>query len=576
MHVTELLKPIMREPAWMKTTSTECPSKWNDDDTRGSERTMRAMTNAATHPPAPVDAHTLHIWLQDGVEIALLDVREHGQYGESHLFFGVPLPYSRLEIEIGRLVPRRATRMVVYDDGDLGVASRAASRLFDLGYGNVHVLTGGTHDWKAAGFGLFAGVNVPSKAFGELVEHACHTPRISARQLVAMRVRGEDVIVVDGRPLAEFRKMSIPGAICCPNGELAYRIGAIAPDPRVPIVVNCAGRTRSLIGAQTLIDLGVPNPVYALENGTQGWYLADLPLDHGATRHYPDADASFAERARQAERLAARHGVRFVEDQDLERWLADASRTTYVFDVRTPEEHAAGTLPGVANAPGGQLLQATDQWVAVRGARIVLVDSDGVRAPVVASWLARMGHEAYVLERGIASQVRLHGEPVTLAELATIPADRLATRLAARDVAVVDVRPSMAYRAAHIPGSTWSIRPRLREVARHNGSPIALVADDPGVARIAAFDLARAGIADVVLLEGGLEGWRARGLPVASTPDDPPDAACIDFLFFVHDRHDGNKDAARRYLAWETQLLEQLDALERGAFRLDAAVAGPA
>ncbi len=529
---------------------------------------MTAMSSAPETVLARVEPRTLKSWLHDAAEIALLDVREHGQYGESHLFFGVPLPYSRLEIDIGRLVPRRATRIVVYDDGELGVASRAGTRLRELGYANVHLLAGGTRAWKAAGFGLFAGVNVPSKAFGELVEHACHTPRVSARELAVMRERGEDVVVVDGRPLAEFRKMSIPGATCCPNGELAYRIDAIVRDSRVPIVVNCAGRTRSIIGAQTLIDLGVPNPVYALENGTQGWYLADLPLDHGATRRYPEMPAVGADRRSRAAQLAARHGVRFVGDDEVERWLADESRTTYVLDVRTPEEHAAGTLPGVANAPGGQLVQATDQWVAVRGARIVLLDSDGVRAPVVASWLARMGHEAHVLERGIASRVRPHGDTAALPELATISAERLAARLAARDVAVVDVRSSMAYRAAHVPGSVWSIRPRLRELARRSGSPLVLVADDPGVARIAALALARAGIARVTLLEDGLDGWRARGLPLESTPNEPPDAACIDHLFFVHDRHDGNRESARRYLAWETQLLAQLDALERASFRI--------
>jgi hypothetical protein len=31
--------------------------------------------------------------------------------------------------------------------------------------------------------------------------------------------------------------------------------------------VNCAGRTRSIIGTQSLINAGVPNPVTALRNG---------------------------------------------------------------------------------------------------------------------------------------------------------------------------------------------------------------------------------------------------------------------------------------------------------------------
>ena len=202
-------------------------------------------------------------------------MREHGQYGEGHPFFAVPLSYSRFEINLPRLVPNPAVRLVLYDDGD-GVAARAAARAGELGYTNTHVLRGGAGAWREAGYTLYAGVNVPSKTFGELVEHQRHTPRISATALQAMRDAGENLMIVDGRPFSEYRNMNIPGGICCPNGELSLRIGDMAPDPTTKIVVNCAGRTRSIIGAQTLIDLGVPNPVYALENGTQGWFLAGL------------------------------------------------------------------------------------------------------------------------------------------------------------------------------------------------------------------------------------------------------------------------------------------------------------
>ncbi|MGE8601371.1 rhodanese-like domain-containing protein, partial [Bordetella trematum] len=243
------------------------------------------MTNFSSRSAAAVAPLLLKEWLHDGAEIALLDVREHGQYGESHLFYAVSLPWSRLELDIGRLVPRRSARVVVYDEGD-GLARQAAERLQALGYSEVYWLEGGTPAWLAAGLQLFAGVNVPSKTFGELAEHAFDTPRIRAEELAAMQARGEAVVIVDGRPYNEYRKMNIPGSICCPNGELALHIDTLVPDETTPIVVNCAGRTRSIIGAQTLINLGLPNPVYALENGTQGWFLADLKLEHGAQRRY--------------------------------------------------------------------------------------------------------------------------------------------------------------------------------------------------------------------------------------------------------------------------------------------------
>jgi len=216
----------------------------------------------------------LKAMLRDRAEIALLDVREAGQFGESHLLFATPLPYSRLERDAGALVPGKSTRVVVCDDGVLGVAGRAAKRLRALGYTDVSVLDGGTRAWAAAGYMLFAGVNVPSKTFGELVEHACHTPRVTVQELARMQAAGEDLVILDGRPFAEYQKMSIPGGICCPNAELPYRVSSIVRDSKTRIVVNCAGRTRSIIGAQTLINFGVPNPVVALENGTQGWVLA--------------------------------------------------------------------------------------------------------------------------------------------------------------------------------------------------------------------------------------------------------------------------------------------------------------
>jgi rhodanese-related sulfurtransferase len=510
-------------------------------------------------------------WLHDGQEIALLDVREHGQFGESHLFHAIPLPYSRLEIDAPRLVPRRAVRVVVHDSGSEGVAERAARRLRGLGYTDVHLLEGGTAAWAAAGLTLFQGVHLPSKTFGELVEQQLHTPRIGAQELARRQAAGEKLVVLDGRPYAEYRKMNIPGAICCPNGELALRIGELAPDADTTVVVNCAGRTRSIIGAQTLINFGVPNPVLALENGTQGWHLADLPLQHGSTRRHSEngAPQDLAERRRRAAALAARHGVEGLDAAQAQAMVDDAARSCFVLDVRTPEEFAAGTLPGAQHAPGGQLLQATDQYVGVRQARLLLADRDGVRAPVAASWLRQMGHEAFVLRQGIDTPLRLPVAPALAAPmLQTIDARSLATELDARRVAVLDLRAGMAYRCGHVPRSRWSIRPRVAADAAALGKPLVLVADEPALARLAAIDLTEAGLPAPRLLEGGLAAWIDAGLPVESSPGVPSDADCIDHLFFVHDRHDGNKEAARRYLAWETGLIARLDAQEHATFRI--------
>ncbi|WP_223457280.1 MULTISPECIES: cystathionine beta-lyase [unclassified Pseudomonas] len=504
----------------------------------------------------------LQQWLFDGQEIALFDVREHGQYGEAHLFFGVNLPYSRLELEVRRLAPNPQVRLVIYDQNGGDVAARSAQRLQALGYERVHVLEGGAEGWQAAGYQLFAGVHVPSKAFGELVEEASHTPHVTAQQLAEWQARGEPLVVLDGRPFDEYRKMTIPGSVCCPNGELGYRIHDLVPDETTPIVVNCAGRTRSIIGAQTLINLGLKNPIYALENGTQGWYLEDFQLEHGSSRRYADA-VSVAPLAAQrvaAARLAERAGVKTVVAEQVAQWAEEAGRSLFLCDVRTAEEFADGSLPGAQHTPGGQLIQSTDLYVGVRQARLVLIDSDGVRAPIVASWLRQLGHEAYVLEGGVSSGLALPAIEVEAEE--TLP---LITPLALADalkddaVALIDLRPSMAYRKGHIASSRWSIRSLLATHVAGENRPLVLLADDPLLAAFAAQELPETQRAQLRLLDGGLAAWRAAGFVVEESPDTPANGQCIDFLFFTHDRHSGNKEAARQYLAWEIGLLAQMN-----------------
>ena len=519
-----------------------------------------------------VGAEDVKAWLSDGCEMAFLDVRELGPYSEGHPFFVVPLPYSRLEIDLPRLAPRRSVRMVLLDGGD-GVAERAARRAEAMGYTSVHVLDGGAPGWTKAGYTLFSGVNVPSKTFGEVVEIARHTPRITAAELAAMSARGEDMVIVDGRTPAEYKRFNIPGGVLCPNGELALRIADIAPNPKTTIVVNCAGRTRSIIGAQTLIDLGIPNRVVALENGTQGWFLAGFEVERGASRHYPTAPSAetIAAQAKRARALAEGRGVTFLTAKAAADWLADETRTTFLLDVRTAEEFAKGSLPGAVHAPGGQLIQATDQWVGVRGARLVLIDAEGVRAPVVAQWLRQLGHDASVLEGGLANGLAAPARAAPAVRLPTLHATTpqgLSALLWAGNARAIDVRASGEYRAGHVPGSVWSIRPHIARAVDDKALPVVLIADEPRIAAAAAVDLAEAGVTDVSILAGGIVAWRAEGQKLNASPDVPADSERIDFVFHTHRRHDGDAEHAKAYLAWEVGLVDQLDAQERGAFRL--------
>ena len=265
-------------------------------------------------------------------------------------------------------MPRRTTRIVLIDDND-GLAQRAADVLARAGYSNLSYLDGGTAAWAAAGFELFSGVHVPSKAFGEFIEHQSGTPSVSAQELDALMHAGTNMVVLDSRPYDEYSRISIPTGINVPGAELVLRVHDIAPSPDTLIVVNCAGRTRSIIGAQSLINAGVPNKVVALRNGTMGWHLAGLACDHGKDKRFSDVSkGALAWAKAKADDVARRFGIARIDRAALERWRADTSRTTYIFDVRDPAEYERGHFPGALSAPGGQLVQATDLYAGTLGA----------------------------------------------------------------------------------------------------------------------------------------------------------------------------------------------------------------
>jgi len=522
-----------------------------------------------------IDAQLLKSWIHDQHEIAVLDVREHGQYGENHLFFAVSLPYSVLELRVSTLVPRKNTRIVVYAD-DIGkeIVNAAAQILQELGYNHIHMLRGGIQSWQAAGYSIFAGVNVPSKTFGEMAEHRYQTPGITARQLQEqLHSPHGNLVVLDGRPIPEYRKMNIPGSICCPNGELALRASQIAPDPATTIVINCAGRTRSIIGAQTLINLGLPNPIYALENGTQGWYLSDYDLEHQSNRLYPDEiDPSLLAVLKQrAETLTRRFGLKSISFEQLSLWLKETDRTTYLCDVRTNKEYEASQFPPyIQHTPGGQLIQATDEYIGVRKARIVLPDFDHIRAPVIASWLKQLGWEVYLLAdtAKLATLALPTNEPPALAHAQTLsPGEALSFIKQYPQATVLDTRPSMQFRAIHLKNTQWAIRPTLlKHIPDNKQTPILLLGANLNATVLLANDLKKTGYLTIKISIVDQSFFETSGLLLETQSNMPPDSQCIDFLFFVHDRHHGNKEAARKYLEWETNLVSQIDEEELNTF----------
>jgi rhodanese-related sulfurtransferase len=519
-----------------------------------------------------IPAAALRERLAAKAEFALLDVREQGVHYQGHPFFACSAPLSRLELMIDDLVPRRTAPIVVLDGGDEGLAERAAAKLGALGYSDVAVLEGGCKAWKAAGGELFSGVNVPSKAFGEFVEHRYDTPRIAPEELKRLKDSGKKLVILDSRPYEEYHRMNIPGGIDAPGAELVYRVHDLAPEPDTLVVVNCAGRTRSIIGCQSLRNAGIPNTVVALKDGTMGWELAGEQCEHGSTTVAPPPSAQGLAAAREAAaKVATRFQVKFVRYATVQTWQQDAGRTLYLLDVRTREEFEKKRIAGSRHAPGGQLVQATDEYVGVRNARIVLIDPARVRSVMTASWLNQMGcDDVYVLEpegadglngwpseegpRAPSFSVPNRVQPIAPAALAKL--------VGKKGTCVIDFASSLRYRARHVPGAWWAVRARLAEAKSTIPPPerLVLTSDDGQLARFAAADAAALWPdAERQVLEGGNAAWVAAGLPVESGMTQP--TTTLDDVWYKPYDHEQEGDYAkhaRAYLSWEVALVDQI------------------
>ncbi|MFJ4457330.1 rhodanese-related sulfurtransferase [Pseudomonas sp. NPDC089392] len=506
-------------------------------------------------------------------ELALIDVREEDPFAQEHPLFAANIALSKLELEVFARVPRRDTAITLYDDGE-GLAAQAGERLLALGYTDVALLDGGLGAWRAAGGELFRDVNVPSKAFGELVESVRHTPSLAAEQVQALLDAKADVVVLDARRFDEYQTMSIPGGISVPGAELVLRVAELAPSPATQVIVNCAGRTRSIIGTQSLVNAGIPNPVAALRNGTIGWTLAGQTLAHGQQRRFAEVtDSNRAEAAVRARSVADRAGVARLTHEGLRAWQADAQRTTYLFDVRTPEEFAKGHLPASRSVPGGQLVQETDHVASVRGARIVLVDDDGVRANMSASWLAQMGWQVAVLDGLSAADFSETGEwqapQPALPAVTEIGVEQLATWLQAPGTVVLDFTSSANYVKRHIPGAYWGIRAQLPQVLEK--LPVAeryvMTCGSSLLARFAAVDLQALTQTPVYVLEGGTARWIAAGQALESG-ETRLAVARTDRYRRPYEGTDNPREAMQGYLDWEFGLIAQLERDGTHGFRV--------
>jgi rhodanese-related sulfurtransferase len=510
-----------------------------------------------------IEASALHQWLTSGQEIALIDLREQACFGRRHILRAVNIPRSLFELNYRRLIPRKSTPVVLCDDGE-GLTESIADLLRFAGWCNLYILKGGLNTWEAAGYPLFSGVNVPSKAFGEYVVTQFGTPHICADELAKLQKEGRNLCILDSRPFPEFHNMSIPGGLNMPGAELVHRVKSVVRDPETLIVVNCAGRTRSVIGAQSLINAGIPNKVVALENGTMGWILSGRNCATGRTEFAPPPDPA-ADRwaVGAAESVAHRFQVKQIDRATADSWRHEENRTTYLLDVRTREEFESGHIPGSYHAPGGQLVQATDEYIGVQNARIILVDDTGTRACMTASWLKQMGWcDVAVLKHGNINRNSESGpvhDPVH--EIGLIPVGSVGLEDVQRmgaDIPIIDVSNSLEHRKSHPAGARFVIRSRMMSDLRAILASrwIIFTAHDPRLAQLAAQDMTRAGIHRVKVLRGGTAAWQEAGGAMESGMKNP--FSPEEDIFHKPYTLAFDKDAMQRYIDWEIALVPQV------------------
>jgi rhodanese-related sulfurtransferase len=506
-----------------------------------------------------------------------LDVREKGEFVQAQIFRATPIPRGLLELTALERIPTTDVPIVVYcDDGYR--SDKAAETLEALGYSDVAVLAGGIAAWKASGGRVDYGTNVPGKDYGEKVEVQRHTPRMTPDELIERTRRGERLIILDSRTREEFERTHVPGAVSVPGGELpafATRLLAREENRGATLVVNCAGRTRSILGADLLLRMGLED-VYALENGTAAWTLAGHELERGAGATVPAGDMDAAAVWTFAERFASEEGVETISVDDFKR-MRERGELHYAIDARLPEEYAAGHLPGSVSMPAGQIALVGDEVIVVNQAPAVFISRSGVRARIAAAVGRQIGYpRCLVLEGGLRAwqdaggalerdspPAETPGLDDARAMIGSVTAVDLHAELASgAGVQIVDVRGSGDYALAHLPDSRWIARGELeRQIGRYvpvRDRPVVVTDDDGRRAALAARTLNELGYQEVRFLEGGVNAWSAAGFATVAGLDgaDVPLKIAKDDVDMIGRRGPlaRNRQDMIDYLTWEIGL----------------------
>ena len=512
--------------------------------------------------PAQIDVAAVRDWLGDGGEIAFLDVREEGQHGAGHPLLAVNLPYSRLELDIGRLVPRRACRVVLIDGGD-GVADRAARRLAGLGYSAVHVVAGGVPQWEREGH---QAVPEHQRAEQGLRRDRRDRPPHAARH--RRRTRPHQARGHEGRGARQPHGRGVQPLSCARRGELPRR--------RAGASLHRSGARPGYAGRRLLRRAHPQHHRRAVADqcrrAEQGRLVAGR--DAGVAARRAGAGARYRGLAGAGQQGGGRGGAAARRrchqrgsasgGSTARRWTPGSAKAGRGPPICSTYARRTNTRPGTcrdrSRPRAGSWCRRSTAGSAHEAPASCWWTIPATRAIMTAHWLTQMGWDVVVLDRAFAGQSLETGIPAAEADPPRRAGDRggrgraLAQRgrrrrgrnHAERRLPRRGIPRARSGRSARV---STACRKACGAPAASSCSPTI-----PAIGALAAADLAEIAGGAVALVQGGVDGWRAAGHPFAASPDDPPDSDRIDYIFWNHDRHAGNQEAMRAYLRWETEL----------------------
>ena len=504
-----------------------------------------------------ISPHDLKTLMNSDGLYAVIDVRDWGEFSLGQIPGANCIPRGSLEKYISVLVPQTAIHTVLYCDTGQR-STRAASSLESLGYTTVSVLDGGMNAWTAAAYETLHGWSLRGKEYGERLQVEESIPEMTAEELRERLKQHEQLYIFDTRTAPEFQAAHLPGAYCTPGGQLALLAPEIVHDKNNTIVTNCAGRTRSLLGAHVLRRMGFSN-VYALKGGTGAWRIAGHTeeLEKGDGARLPQLSETGMAACKQfAEQLAKEDHIHSLTPQEL-RARQDSDDLVYLLDVRVLDEYQASHIPGAHFCPGTQVALLVESLVGVKNAPIITMCAGRARAIIAASLLKGAGYpnlsildggttawtqQGFPLETGAPNEIDF-GQPVWMARLlqglpagvepqalpipglveATAQAELLtpqalqAQLTTGERLALLDVRSAGDFATAHVSGARWLSRGKLdieiEQEVPNKTTWVVLICRKGNLSPLSVPTLKAMGYQHIAILQGGFNAWQAADLP---------------------------------------------------------------